>query len=164
MPTMAYVVPRTGGTWELRESRVTARGPRSYTLAGFRVLTPEVLERAKERASGAVDAEDLRRAAVRAGAPVALSTPDRAAGELLTELAHGRRPRGALRRLLLAALEDEHAGSSADSARSAGAWVATTPAQRGEALRDLLLLSDRLPAGRGRGRLRFPRIHTTATV
>jgi hypothetical protein len=154
------MVPRSGGTWELRESRATPKGPRSHTLATFRVLTPEVLERARARAAQPLRAEDLRRAAVRAGAPIAPSPSDRAAGELLSELSRGRAPRAALRRLLLAALKNDRDGAS-DSARAAGAWIAATPAQRGEALRDLLLLSDRLPAGRSAGRPRFPRIDTT---
>jgi hypothetical protein len=163
MPTMAYFVSRNGGTWEIRESVASARGPRSNTLATFRVLTPEIIGRAIERATKPLHAEDLRRAAARAGAPTAPDAPDRAAGELLAELAHGRQPRGVLRRLLLAALKEESdRPAPADNARAAGAWIAATPAERGEALRDLLLLSDRLPARRAASRARFPRIHTAA--
>jgi hypothetical protein len=158
---MAYVVSRAGGTWEMRESRMTPRGPRSHTLATFRVLTSVVIEQAMERARKPLHPEDLRRAAARAGAPIAPSPPDRAAGELLAEIARGRRPRGVLRDLLLAGLSEDRSGPS-ENARAAGAWIAATPAQRGEALRDLLLLSDRLPAGRIPSRPRFPRIHTTA--
>jgi hypothetical protein len=158
---MTYVVARDSGTWEIRESRATPRGPRSQTLASFRVLTPEVIEHARGRAGKPLLAEGLRRAAMRAGAPIAPRPPDRAAGELLAELAHGRQPRGALRRLLLDALRDGGEGSS-DNTRAAGAWIAATPGERGEALRDLLLLSDRLPPSRIRtaSRPRFPRIHT----
>jgi hypothetical protein len=145
----------------MRESRMTPRGPRGHTLATFRTLTPEVIERACKRAAKPLRAEDLRRAAVRAGAPIAPSAPDRAAGELLAEIAHGRAPRGALRDLLLAALGSGREGPS-ENARAAGAWIAATPAQRGEALHDLLLLSDRLPAPRSGSRPRFPRLHTTA--
>jgi hypothetical protein len=156
---MAYVVARRGGTWEMRESHTTPAGPRSHTLASFRVLTPEVIERAGARASKPLRAEDLRGAARRAGAPIAPSSPNRAAGELLAELAHGRRPRPALRGLLLAALGVQRDGLSAN-ARAAGAWIGATPSQRGEALRDLLLLTDRLPPGRSLTRPRFPRIHS----
>lgn len=160
---MAYVTMRSNGACDVRESRSTPQGPRSRTLATFRVLTPEVVEHARERAERPLAAEDLRRAAARAGAPIAPAAPDRAAGELLAELARGRRPRGALRRLLLAALNEDRDGAT-DNARAAGAWIAATPAQRGEALRDLLLLADSLPHGRGRAgsRPRFPRIHTAA--
>jgi hypothetical protein len=167
---MAYIVARSGGAWEIRESRTTPRGPRSQTLATFRVLAPEVIAQALERAAKPLRAQDLRQTAIRAGAPIAPSPPNRAAGELLAEMANGRRPREALRQLLIAALGEEHDGA-ADNALAAGAWIAATPAQRGEALRDLLLLADRLPprrppsgrppSGRSSPRPRFPRIQTT---
>jgi hypothetical protein len=175
---MAYLVARNGGMWEARESRATPRGPRSHTLATFRVLTPEVLERIVQRAAKPLRTEDLRRAAARAGVPIEPRPTDRACGELLAELARGRQPRGALRELLLAALQSERSGGNGErggsnergggageggpshNARAAGAWIAATPAQRGEALRDLLLLSDRLPARRAASRPRFPRIRT----
>jgi hypothetical protein len=160
---MAYIVPRKDGRWEVRESRTTPNGPRSRTLATFATLTPEIVERAGEHAARPLRAEDLRRAAARAGAPVAPSPPDRAAGELLAELARGRRPRTALRELLRDALQDEDDGRApSDNARAAGAWVAASAAERGEALRDLLLLSDRLPARRAASRSRFPRLQTAA--
>jgi hypothetical protein len=152
---MAYVVPHRSNGWEIRESRVTAEGPRSTTLASFGVLTGEVIARAQARSSKPLDREELRRAAARAGAPIAPAAPDRASGELLAELAAGRRPRPVLRRLLLDLLQSRDSRAS-DSALAASAWIAATPKERGDALRDLLLLTDRLPA-RGRGtRLRFP--------
>ncbi len=149
-----YVVRHGSGAWEIRESRSTPRGPRSRTLATFRELTPEVAERAAERASKPVDADELRRIALRAGAPVAVENPDRLAGELLHEIARGHRPRQALARMLLDQLRSE-AGSLSADARSAAEWVGASAAERGEALRDLLLLGDALPAKR-RGGLRFP--------
>jgi len=40
-----------GDRYEIRECRVTERGPRQFTLVSFRgVLTPEVLDEAEERA------------------------------------------------------------------------------------------------------------------
>jgi hypothetical protein len=104
-----------------------------------------------------MDREELRRVAARAGAPVAPETPDRASGELLVELAAGRRPRPVLRRLLVDLLQDRNDGAS-DSTRAATAWIGATPKQRGDALRDLLLLADRLPARRRAAQSRFPRI------
>lgn len=156
---MAYVVPRPGGRWEIRESRSTPAGPRSRTLASFRTLTPEVLAKAQARsAKETLDPAELRRAAARAGAPVALDAPDRAAAELLSELAGGRAPRPALRRLLLGALEGGR--SLPDNARAAAAWIAASPRERGEALCDLLLLTDSLPPGRARARTSsFPGLH-----
>lgn len=154
---MAYIVPHRAGRWEIRESRATSEGPRSHTLASFGVLTSEVIEQARMRSSKPVDREELRRAAARVGAPIAPEAPDRASGELLVELAAGRRPRPVLQRLLLDLLQNRH-GNSSDSALAASAWIGATPRQRGDALRDLLLLADRLPARKRATRLRFPRI------
>jgi hypothetical protein len=156
---MAYVVARPRGGWEIRESRATPAGPRSRTLATFRTLTPEVSERAVSRALRPLEAEEVRRAARRVGAPIASPAPDRAAAELLAELAAGHRPRPALRRVLLEALGAE-GGSPTGNAEAAGAWIVASAAQRGEALRDLLLLVDRLPRRRRAARGRFPRIES----
>jgi hypothetical protein len=154
---MAYVVPHRAGRWEIRESHATSEGPRSSTLASFEVLTAEVVERAQRRSSKPVEREELRRAAARVGAPVAPEAPDRASGELLAELAAGRYPRPVLRRLLLELLQNRGGGSS-DSALAASSWIGATPRQRGDALRDLLLLADRLPARKRATQSRFPRI------
>ncbi len=155
---MAYITSRRTGTWELRESRTTPAGPRSRTLATFRTLTPEVLERARTRASTPLDTDAVHRAALRAGAPVAIPAADRAAGELLAELSAGRKPRAALRRLLADALGNESEAATSDSARAAAGWVAASPRERGATLHDLLLLADRLPSRRAPERPRFPRI------
>jgi hypothetical protein len=154
---MAYIVPRGAGRWEIRESRATPAGPRSNTLASFEVLTSEVIERARLRSAKPLDREALRRAAARVGAPVAPEAPDRASGELLAELAAGRHPRPILRRLLLDLLQNRDSSSS-DSALAASAWIGATPRQRGDALRDLLLLTDRLPVRQRATQLRFPGI------
>jgi hypothetical protein len=156
---MAYVVARRGGPWEIRESRATAAGPRSRTLATFRTLTPEIVEHARRRSSQPLDPHELRRIALHAGAPVTARAPNQAAGELLAELATGNRPRSALRKLLLDALQPGGEATS-DSARAVARWVSASPVRRGEALRDLLLLVDRLPAGRAPSRPHFPRIRS----
>jgi len=183
---MAYVVARRSGGWELRESHATPRGPRSRTLAFFRSLTPDVIARAQRRSTRQLDAAELRRAAVRAGAPIPpASLADGAAAELLAELAAGRPPRPTLGRLLLDGLEHRDGGlpqrkadprerdgelperdgrSSGrlpDSVRAAAGWIAATPQRRGEALRDLLLLADRLPRRRRPPALVFPPLHST---
>jgi hypothetical protein len=154
---MTYVVDRSNGTWEVRESRLTDAGPRSRTLATFRTLTPDVVSRACARSSKPLAPVDLRRAARRAGAPVAGADADRAAGELLAEHAAGREPRPLLRTLLLDTL-DPHSSELSDSARAAGRWAGATAQQRGETLRELLLLVDRLPTPRPRPQARFPRL------
>lgn len=184
LPTMAYVTPRRNGTWELRESVATPKGPRSRTLASFRTLSDEVIEHARTRANAPIDAEETRRAARRAGAPVALGAADRAAAELLRELDAGRGPHPILRQLLVDALQakrptrldeaprqaaqnggadtDRAAPGSLDNARASASWLAATPHQRGEALQDLLLLGESLQHGRPDRHERFPRLDRAA--
>jgi hypothetical protein len=163
MPTMAYVTSRPGGTWEIRESISTVKGPRSRTLASFRTLTDETVEQACARATKPLSRDDVRGAARRAGAPVDLAVADRAAGDLLRELANGREPHPILRRLLIDALRagpparlgepalsvrQMPAPESLDNARASAAWLTATPAERGDALYDLLLLADQFPRTR----------------
>lgn len=147
---MAYVVRRSKGAFEVRESALTPEGPRSRTLAGFTVLTDAVVALAQDRSTGALEADSLSRAAVRAGAPVAPSPADGAAMALIGALASGRRLAPGLRRGLTALLDGADDG---DALR----WANATDAERGMALRDLLLLADRLPRQR-RGPLLFPRL------
>jgi hypothetical protein len=181
---MAYVTRRSGGAWELRESRSTAKGPRSRTLVSFRTLSDETIERARARATKPLDAGQVREAARRAGAPVDLPPPDRAAGDLLRELAAGRQLDPILRRLLVDSLQsaapvrlgetpepamrataDEHADllpiHSLDNARASAAWLTATAVERGDALYDLLLLADQLPHRR-REPEDFPRLRRAA--
>src|SRR5262245_51871693 len=103
---MAFVVSAKSGRFELRESANTPKGPRSRTLASFRELDRAVVEKAQERASKALDPAELRRAARRAGAPVARSPADMAARELIAELGKGREPHPILRRMLFDLLSD----------------------------------------------------------
>lgn len=158
---MAFVLDRGGGTWEIRESHTTAAGPRSRTLATFRTLTPETILHAQARSSKDLDASQLRQAARRAGAPVAAPPSDRSAGDLLTQLAEGQRPRPLLARLLAQALSVD-GGQPTDNLQAAAAWITATSERRGETLRDLLLLSDYLPHTGTREHRRFPRIASRA--
>ena len=68
---MAYVVARRNGRFEVRESQHTPRGPRARSLAGFSVLTGEVLATAARRAIRPFDAGAVIASARRARAPVA---------------------------------------------------------------------------------------------
>jgi hypothetical protein len=158
---MAFVLDRGAGAWEIRESHTTAAGPRSRTLATFRTLTPETIAHAQARSSKDLDASELRQAAVRAGAPVAAPPSDRSAGDLLSQLADGQRPRPLLARLLVQALSQD-GGQPTDNLQAAAAWITASSERRGETLRDLLLLSDHLPRARTRERRRFPRIASRA--
>jgi hypothetical protein len=67
---MAYVVARPKGRFEVRESLHTPKGPRARSLAGFEVLTDEVVATAARRATRRFDAAAVIASAQRAGAPV----------------------------------------------------------------------------------------------
>jgi hypothetical protein len=174
---MAYATPRQNGTWELRESVSTPKGPRSRTLASFRTLSQDVIEQALERAEKPLSADDVRNAARRAGAPVDLAPADRAASDLLRELADGSEPHPILRALLIEALQEKRpvrlgevaktgrdAPLKADvipidslqNARASANWLAASPSERGAALYDLLLLADRFPRSREQAMSREP--------
>lgn len=163
---MAFVVPAKKGLFEIRESRSTSRGPRSRTLASFRELDSKTIEKAQTRAAKPPTADELRAAALRAGAPVAPEPVDRAARDLLGKLAKGQRPDPMLKRLLVDALENEDrsdrprdpSASVSDAARSVSEWVGASPRERGEALADLLSLVDALPLRRRPDTIGFPHL------
>jgi len=168
---MAFIVATKPGRFEVRESRNTAAGPRSRTLASFKELTEETIEKARGRAENPPSAEELRAAALRAGAPVAPAPVDGAARDLLARLAKGQRPDPMLRRLLLDALLNEDrsdsrrdpAASVSDTARSVSEWVGASASERGDTLVDLLLLADALPLRRRAETSAFPRLGAAAT-
>jgi hypothetical protein len=155
---MAYVIPRDRG-WELRQSHATEDGPRSRTLASFRVLDAAAIERATERARPALSPAEIVRAARRAGAPVALDEATTAGQRLLAELAAGRGPAAGIRRALAAALG---LGELSAAERAAVEWIGRSEAERGAALRDLLLLADAVPPRTGSDRPLPPRIASGA--
>lgn len=151
---MAFVVATKRGGFEIRESQNTPKGPRSRTLATFRELSDEVIEKARARSAKALSAEELQEAAARAGAPGAWAPVDRAARELIGELGKGRQLDPTLRRLLVDLLNGKESPVSE--------WVAATLDERGKALVDLLLLADALPSnGRRNRHLDFPRLDST---
>ena len=156
---MAYVVTRGPDRFEIRETLRTERGPRGRTLATFRQLTPEAVARARERARGTIDDDELRRAARRVGATVAEPAVDVAAAKLYRELSDGAQLRPSLARLIASELAD--VGDPTDAECAAGVWLARSPAERGRAVHDLLALTDRLPPARRPATLRFPRLLTT---
>ncbi len=161
---MAFVVPTKRGTFEIRESQSTPKGPRSRTLATFSELDEEAIERARRKAAKPIDVERLRTAARRVGAPIAQTPANRAARELLSEIGINREPEPKLRRLLSAMLDDPPGASviPADPSRAVAQWMAVTPRDRGKTLVDLLLLADALPHGGRRGEpLHFPRLDST---
>jgi hypothetical protein len=152
---MAFVVANKRGGFEIRESRYTPKGPRSRTLATFRELSDEVIEKARARSAKPLSAEELREAAARAGAPGAWATVDRAGRELIAELGKGRQLDPTLRCLLVDLLNGKESPVSE--------WMAATLDERGKALVDLLLLADALPSNGRRDRhLDFPRLDSTS--
>jgi hypothetical protein len=154
---MAYVVAKPGGRFEIRQAHATRAGPRSRTLATFRCLDDDVLTRAASKADPPVDPAELVRLARRLGVPVlvGISAADRAARQLIAECAAGRFPSPGLAAMVADAVHA--APDMPDSVIAVSPWIAATPAERGRALRDLLLLVDRLPPAR-RDRPRFPRL------
>lgn len=163
---MAFVVATKPGQFEVRESRNTPAGPRSRTLATFREMSDEVIEKARSRAVKPASPERLRRAAIRAGAPVEGAPVDRAARETLKRLAGGESLDPMLRNLLLDALAPRVDGGRpadpsttvSDAARSAAGWIGASQERRGEALRDLLELADALPVRIRSEEIGFPRL------
>lgn len=151
---MAYVVRRPGGRWEVRESVSTERGPRARTLATFRRLTPEVVDRAVRAASRPTSPEEVEAAARRAGA--ATSPADEAARALAAEIARGHQPSRGLRRLLLDLLSDPPSHDPLGG--GAAEWFGASDEERGETVRDLLRLTDRYPERQSRP-LAFPPLH-----
>jgi hypothetical protein len=162
---MAYVVETKRG-YEIRESRSTPKGPRSRTLATFRELNDEVIEKARARAAKAPEPAELREAAIRIGAPLAEEPVDRAARETLRLVAGGAAIDPMLRRLLLDALGGTErpasgAGSPAavsDAARAASQWIGASLERRSAALVDLLGLADALPFEIRPEEIDFPRL------
>lgn len=150
---MAFVASRRDGAFEVRESHLTPKGPRSRTLATFRKLDAATIERVLERAEKPPTREELVQAALGAGATVSAPPVDEAARALLRSIARGEEPNRKLRRLLLRALAGE--GTSAEE------WLGTSLAERGDALKDVLLLADAVPIKARPKGIGFPRLDST---
>jgi hypothetical protein len=69
---MAFVVKRSGGRYEIRESLQTEKGPRARTLLNFATLTQEALDRAAGRARTSFDRTAVVASAARRGAVVSV--------------------------------------------------------------------------------------------
>lgn len=160
---MAYLVRRTGGRNEIRESIQTPAGPRSRCLLSFQgPLTPDVLERAAARATRPFDPRALIRRARTSGIRVTEQSREPELRALLARL-HRRDPLDPqLAAVLRRYLERLPETSLPDDLEEVAEWVGASPAQRGRALRELLDLYGRIaasrPPRRRRERERFPRI------
>lgn len=142
---MAFVVRRSDGRWEIRESYSTERGPRSRTLATFKVMSPRIIELAAAKARKRLDPAAILSAVRRAGVPIELSPDDALAKKLLSRLAHGAKVRPGLRLLLLELLGGPDTPAVDDSLAQ---WMGASDRDRADALKDLLDLADRLPKPR----------------
>jgi hypothetical protein len=166
---MAYVVATKPGRFEVRESMSTPEGPRSYTLATFREMTGEIVEKVQARAEKPPTAAELTRLALRAGAPVRGSELDEAVREALRRIASGEEPDPKLGRLLADALSNRMSGRQppasgglvSDAARAATHWIGVGAEDRADALRELLELTDALPTRLRPREISFPRLRST---
>jgi|SRR3954451_3346737 hypothetical protein len=159
---MAFVVKRADGRFEIRESFVTPAGPRARTLTPFRVLTDEVLERARERARRPFDAAKIKQRAAELRAPQVEGSVSATTRKLVAQLRNGERPPPALVAALGRALPSAPSVIKPDSLDGALEWIDADAALRGRTLRELLRLASRLPQ-RPRGNLTFPRLSSNAT-
>lgn len=165
---MAYVVATKPGRFEVRESASTPEGPRSRTLASFRELSAETIEKVQARSEKPPTAAELTHLALRAGAPVRGSELDEAARETLRRIASGERPDPKLRRLLIDALSDQGPGTHqgepgdkvSDAARAAAQWIGVGAGDRADALHDLLELADAIPIRLRPHEIGFPRLRS----
>lgn len=159
MTTMAFIKQSRPGRWEIRESRVTANGPRSTTLATFETLDHSHLVLAADRAQSEFDEQSIIDSARRAGAPVSLSPADKAAMALLRAIGDGDSPSPGLRRLLTDALSGRQLSAATEEALD---HVGKSAEHRGADLFDLMLLSDAIPAKRVSRTMSFPPIASTS--
>lgn len=159
--TMAFVVSKPNGTWEVRESRRSPAGPRSRTLATFHEFTPEIADQVADRSSKPVDNDDIRSKVVRAGAPVRDSEVEHAAKTLLRQMSLGQKPRRALARLIADSLPEVRGSTVSHEAERMKLWVGASMGERSEALIDLLGLGDALPPVKRRDATIFPRIESS---
>jgi hypothetical protein len=150
---MTFVATGRNGAFEVRESRLTPEGPRSRTLATFRDLDAATIDKVIARAAKPPSREELVQAALRAGAPVSAPPVDEAARVVLRSIARGERPNPKLRRLLLNALSGE--GTSAEE------WLETSLTERGDGLKDVLLLVDAVPIRARSKTIGFPRLDSS---
>jgi hypothetical protein len=157
---MAFIVARKDGRFEIRESIATTSGPRARTLATFRELDDQVLDRAAEHAQRRFDRAALEARAQQMAVPRNPDGASRAARALIAELRHGRRPAPALVRILRDELP-RRPQPTPDTIEQAVEWIGRSDTQRGLALRDLLRLTDALPHRERPSFSSFPRIRSS---
>jgi hypothetical protein len=153
---MAFVVARPHGRYEIRESRHTPAGPRARTLATFRVLTPDVLAKARGKARGDFDVNKIRARAAELNIPERAPNAACAARTLLRELRAGDTVPPVLVHELRRALPE--AEPIPETIGDAPMWIDADVTTRARALYDLLDLGSYLPIPRRPLRSAFPRL------
>lgn len=155
---MAYIVRHSGDRFEIRESRATAKGPRSRQLARFAgALTPAVLARAAARATRPFDADALVRRARVMGIAVETRGSEPEARALLARLRRADPIDPVMAGLLARALEQTDRAAVPERIAEAAEWIGAPPADRGAALRDLLDAFGRIAGSRPPLRERPPK-------
>jgi hypothetical protein len=154
---MAFLVARKDGRFEIRESITTPAGPRARTLASFRELDDDVLDRAAANAQRHFDERAIRKRAALLAVPRNTDRASRAARTLIAELRRGRAPAPSLVRLLRDELPVDPPPTP-DTIEQAFEWIGKTDRQRGEAIVDLLNFGDHLPRRQRPPEISFPRI------
>ena len=148
-------IRRSGDRCEIRECRVTERGPRQFRLVRFEgVLTPDVLDAAAGAARRPFDRGAVAARARAMGIPVSARRRSDAAHRLLAELRAGHRLDPALATLLREALAMQPAEPLPEHLEDAGEWIGRSEAERGRALRGLLRAASRV--ARSRDAVRVP--------
>lgn len=157
---MATVIKRSDGRIEIRESLATARGPRSRTLAIARELTDEVIEHAAERARKPIDRDELIERAGRLGVHLGRRTQADVVARLVERVrADALWPTHA--KAIQTVLRDVEHGPLPHHLEAMTEWMGTDDGTRGNALVDLLKLSEATmqhypESQRAREPLRFP--------
>ncbi len=163
---MASIRKKRDG-YEIRECLSTKKGPRQFTLASFHgVLTPEILDRAEEKARLPFDREKLVARARKLGVTVSERRRFPEARALLAVLRRGGRLSPRLVGLLKSALEPLAAEPVPEHLEDAAFWLGQPENERGKALRDLMRSADRVLQSRAplrtRSRELFPHFHSRA--
>ncbi|HTK17037.1 MAG TPA: hypothetical protein VL769_11640 [Acidimicrobiia bacterium] len=157
---MAFLVARKDGRFEIRESVATQAGPRARTLASFRELDDDVLDRAAANARRGFDRAAIQERAAQLAVPRNTDRASRAARTLIAELRQGRRPAPGLVRLLRDELPAD-SRPTPDTIEQAHEWIGKTDRERGDAVVDLLNFGGAFPRRERAPRSSFPRIRSS---
>lgn len=157
--TMAYIVSRRDGRFEIRESSMTPAGPRSSTLAIFSELSEQVLALASARANGSFSSDELRGRATTMGVPWVGNQAALTARRLIAESVSGRPPPPVFEAVLRATLIDASVAAIPPNIEPLLEWIGRSDEYKGRVIRDLLSFGDAFPPSRRLDRtLDYPRI------